>query len=123
VRGPDGHFVCKPDLFDEEAGLVVEYDGEEHRPIRRHASDAGRHERCRDVGLEYCMVTGPDMSDRGGVVARLRSARARAPFTPVEQRRWFVAQDDEESVDDYLDRREAMASELWEQRGIWIPSW
>lgn len=49
--------MCTPDLFDDEAGLVVEYDGTEHRAARRHTRDVVREEQCRRLGLEYCKVT------------------------------------------------------------------
>ena len=42
-RGPRGHArSATPDLFDEEAGTVVEYDGEEHRSAARHDHDVRR---------------------------------------------------------------------------------
>ena len=123
VRTSSGRLVCVPDLFDEEAGLVVEYEGEEHRKIRRHASDAARHERCREVGLEYCMVTAPDMRRPDVVVRRLQAARARAAFTPVTERRWVVAPRDSVPLDEVLDSREDMARQLWQHRGVRILPW
>jgi hypothetical protein len=122
LRTPDGRFICVPDLFDEDAGLVVEYDGEEHSRTRRRASDASRHDRCRDVGLEYCVVTAPDMRRRDALVARLRAARQRASFTAPEHRRWVVAPRVEKPLDVLLDQREAVA-EHWRQRGVSIPPW
>jgi hypothetical protein len=122
LRTLDGGFICKPDLFDEDAGLVVEYDGAEHSRTRRRASDAARHERCRDVGLEYCVVTAPDMRRPDSVIARLRAARRRASFAAPEHRRWVVAPRVEEPLDVVLDRREAI-SEHWRQRGVSIPPW
>ena len=122
LRTPDGRFICVPDLFDEDAGLVIEYDGEEHSRTRRRASDALRHDRCRDVGLEYCVVTAPDMRRRDSLVARLRAARQRAPFVAREQRRWVVAPRTEESLDVLLDQREAVAGH-WRRRGVSLPPW
>jgi len=123
IRGCDGALVCVPDLFDEEAGLVVEYDGEDHRERTRHAADAGRYERCRELALEYCMVTGPDMSAPTTVVRRLLGARQRLLFLPPSDRRWVIAPRDTEPLDAYLDRRERFARELWEQRGVRIVPW
>lgn len=82
--------MCVADLFDEEAGLVVEFDGAEHRKARRHARDVAREERCRQLGLEYAKVTGPDLRDRRLVVDRLRSARSRALFLPAGARAWTL---------------------------------
>jgi hypothetical protein len=61
VFDSEGRLICVADLIDVEAGMVVEYDGAEHRRARRHSKDVAREERCRRVGLEYCKVTGPDM--------------------------------------------------------------
>jgi hypothetical protein len=35
----EGRLVCVADLLDPVAGLVVEYDGAEHRKARRHSKD------------------------------------------------------------------------------------
>ena len=85
-----GDFVCMADLFDPDAGLVVEYDGAEHRRTRRHARDVARTERIRDVGLETTAVTGLDIDNRRLVVHRLLAARARAAFLPEDRRRWTL---------------------------------
>lgn len=87
-----GALVCIADLFDEEAGLVIEYDGVEHRDAGRHASDVARFERIREVGLELTSVTGPDIDNRRLVVQRLRAARARSPFLPMGVRRWTLVE-------------------------------
>jgi hypothetical protein len=86
----DGDFVCMADLFDRDAGLVVEYDGAEHRRARRHARDVARTEKIRDVGLETTSVTGLDIDNRRLVVGRLLAARKRAAFRPEDQRRWTL---------------------------------
>jgi hypothetical protein len=80
--------VCVPDLLDVEAGMVVEYDGAEHRTAARHTRDVRREDACRRLGLEYVAVTGIDMRERDRVVDRLLVARRRARFEPVEQRAW-----------------------------------
>lgn len=84
----DGSFVACADLLDEEAGLVVEYDGEEHAGSTRRARDAEREEACRALGLEYTRVVSLDLHDPTRVVTRLLAARSRALFLPPGERRW-----------------------------------
>lgn len=83
-----GRFVCTADLLDPVAGLVVEYDGAEHGGARRRSRDAARQEHCRRVGLEYVVVTRPDLDDRDLLVDRLTSARSRARFADPATRAW-----------------------------------
>jgi hypothetical protein len=123
LRTPDGRFICVPDIFDEQAGLVVEYDGADHRKGARHASDAGRYERAREAGLEYCTVTGPDMHRPREVEHRLRAARSRAPFTPVGARRWVLAPRSGMTLDERLDVREAMARDVRARHGWIVRPW
>jgi hypothetical protein len=84
----DGRFVVCADLFDEGAGLVIEYDGDDHASKRRRARDARREEACRDLSLEYIRVVSPDLTDNPRLVRRLRAARARARFLPANERQW-----------------------------------
>ena len=85
-----GEQVCIADLLDVEAGLVVEYDGAEHRTVGRHARDAARFERIRDAGLEMTSFTSPDVDHTRRVVERLRGARRRSAFLPEGARRWTL---------------------------------
>jgi hypothetical protein len=85
-----GTFVCIPDLLDEHAGLVGEYDGAEHLTLGRRVHDDAREEACRRLGLEYARFTGPDVHDTARVSRRLRAARSRALFLPPERRRWTL---------------------------------
>ena len=90
----DGTLISILDLFDEEAGLVGEYDGAVHLTLRRRVRDDAREEACRRVGLEYVRFTGPDVRDTGRVVRRLLAARSRALFLPAGERRWTLEQPD-----------------------------
>lgn len=105
----DGRLLGIADLLDEEAGMVVEFDGAEHRRARRHASDVAREDRMRRVGLEYVKVTGLDVPRRDLVVDRLLSSRARARHLPPDQRRWSTAPPPgwrpEPTLDDLFDLR------------------
>jgi hypothetical protein len=85
-----GRLLGYPDLLDPVAGLVGEYDGDDHRRAARHSSDVGRESRFRDVGLEVTRATGADVRDRLALAARIRAARARARFEPPETRRWTL---------------------------------
>ncbi|CAA9338428.1 MAG: hypothetical protein AVDCRST_MAG36-1291 [uncultured Nocardioidaceae bacterium] len=86
----DGRLVCIPDLFDEVAGLVAEYDGAEHLTLGRRVHDDAREEACRRLGLEYARFTGPDVRDTGRAVRRLLTARSRALFLPPGARGWTL---------------------------------
>jgi hypothetical protein len=73
-----GNLLGYPDLLDVEAGVVGEYDGEDHRSALRHSSDVTREGAFRDHGLELFRVTGPDMRDPSLVVDRIHAAYRRA---------------------------------------------
>ncbi len=83
-----GREICLPDLLDEEAGLVIEYDGAAHRRAQRQHRDIVRAEACRRVGLEYCAVSSLDTRDT--ILDRLASTRARAQFLPAHRRAWTL---------------------------------
>ena len=102
-----GRLLGIADLLDETAGLVVEFDGGEHRRARRHAKDLGKDEKLRCVGLEVTRVSGPDLADTGLVVDRLMAARRRALFQSPEERRWVAVPPDDDLHDRIL-VREAM---------------
>ena len=92
------------------AGLVVEYDGDDHRPARRHSSDVDREALFRRHRLEVTRVTGPDLADRAKVVRRLHGGRALARFEAPSRRTWTLVPPPwwrgDEPVDDRIDRRE-----------------
>ncbi len=123
VEDLDGHLICNPDLFDEEAGTVVEYDGEEHRSAARHDHDVRRQERCRRAGLEYVVVTSRDLHRREALIERLRRSRARSRFAAVGDRAWRLAPVPARSLDDELDEREWRSEELWRARGLRVVPW
>ena len=86
----EGFFLGYPDLLDPEAGLVIEYDGADHRSAQRHSDDVDREARLRAVGLEVTRVTGRDLARPRELAARLRTARQRARSLPAEQRGWLL---------------------------------
>lgn len=83
-----GRLLGYPDLLDEESGLVVEFDGAEHRRAARHSSDVGREDAFRRHLLEVTRVTGPDLHAQDRVAGRLLAARSRARWLPPDRRGW-----------------------------------
>ncbi len=83
-----GRLLGYPDLLDEEAGLVCEFDGAEHRRAARHSSDVGREDVFRRHLLEVTRVTGPDLVVPHRVRSRLLEARSRARWLPEADRPW-----------------------------------
>ena len=85
-----GNLLGYPDLLDEDAGVVGEYQGADHKEGARHRRDVRREDRFRDHGLEYFEVVGGDLHDRDLVVRRMLGARSRARWLPAGQRRWTL---------------------------------
>ncbi|MBD8871142.1 DUF559 domain-containing protein [Nocardioides donggukensis] len=104
----DGRLLGIADLLDEEAGLVVEYDGADHRGARRHSRDVEREALLRRHGLEVTRVTGPDLADASAVVDRLLDARRRSRFAAPGQRAW-EARPVGPWLDQHLAEQEALA--------------
>lgn len=92
VYDRSGRLLGIADLLDHEAGLVVEYDGEDHRGRARHTRDVRKDDAFRRVGIEVVRVTGTDLLDRPLVVDRMLAGRRRALFEAPEQRRWWARQ-------------------------------
>jgi hypothetical protein len=94
VFGLEGSLLGVPDLFDEQAGVVGEYDGADHRRLDRRRKDASREERFRDHGLEYFRVVEGEVGRRASLAARMDAVRRRARFLPPDQRRWTLDEPD-----------------------------
>lgn len=107
VHDRSGRLLGLADLLDEEAGLVIEFDGRDHRTRRQHTRGTDRDEQMRGVGLEVTRVTGTDLRQPAKVVERIRSARARARHLPADQRRW-EARPVGPCAEDELRRREVL---------------
>ena len=88
-----GRVLGVPDLLDDEAGLVGEYDGAHHKEREQHRYDVDREAAYRDVGLEYFTVVEGDLAHRRKVAERMHRARARSRFLAPDQRGWVVAPD------------------------------
>lgn len=83
-----GRLLGIADLLDRTSGLVVEFDGADHRGMRRHTADVAKDEALRQVGLEVTRVTGADLLRPDVVIRRLTQARERAVATPRRQATW-----------------------------------
>jgi hypothetical protein len=107
VYDRQGKLLGVADLLDPEAGLAVEYDGEDHRGKARHTRDVRKEDAFRRAGIEVVRVTGTDLLDRPLVVDRMLAGRARARFEPFVDRRWY-ARKPEERVEKELLEQEAL---------------
>lgn len=85
-----GALVGVPDLLDEEAGLVGEYDGAVHLHQRR--ADLDREARFRALGLEYVTMVAGDAQAPERMAGRIRAARRRAGFRAPSERAWTLQQ-------------------------------
>lgn len=104
----NGRLLGYPDLIDPVAGVVGEYDGEDHRDVAQHSSDVDREGRFRDHGLEVFRVTGPDLRKVEPVVERIHSSYRRVKRVPPERRTWTLTPppwwSPPESLDELLNR-------------------
>ncbi len=82
-----GRHIGTPDLLDEEAGVVIEYDGALHLAGTRRRRDRDREEAFRRAGLEYLMIMAGD--NLPSVVARMCRTREEALQSP-KRRDWTI---------------------------------
>lgn len=115
-----GRLLGIADLLDEEAGVVGEFDGADHRGALRQSKDEDRAGKFRDHELEIFRVTGPDVRQPDRVVARMLATRARAKFLPPERRTWTTTPprgwEPIPTLDQLLDERDTVRAEheRWE---------
>lgn len=86
----EGRHIGTPDLLDEEAGVVGEYDGPVHLAGHRRGVDVRREAAFRSAGLETFVVTAADSGHRDDVVRRMTEARSRARFAAPSTRGWTI---------------------------------
>lgn len=99
-----GRLLGIADLIDLESGLVVEFDGADHREAARHTRDVVKEDALRRVGLEVVRVTGGEVDDSPVVSARVRAGRERAKFEPAADRQW-VARPPADTLHDRIEER------------------
>lgn len=86
-----GRTLACVDLLDADAGLVGEYDGEHHAPVRQRAIDNARAEALVAVGLRVVRVTATDLLRfRNRTVLRLREAYQEGIRRDRDADRWHV---------------------------------
>ena len=84
----NGRLLGIADLLDLETGLVIEFDGAEHRHAVRHTKDVVKEDALRRVGIEVVRITGSEVDNETLVVERVRAGRSRARCEAESQRRW-----------------------------------
>lgn len=84
-----GHHIGTPDLLDEEAGVVCEYNGSLHLAGVQRRRDRDREEAFRRCGLEYLEVMAGDSDEQ--VARRIDEIRSRAAWTAPTTRDWTIA--------------------------------
>ena len=97
----DGRLLGIADLLDERAGLVTEFDGQEHRTRRRHRADNEREELFEDAGLTVVRADSLDVTDYADrLTHRIHSGYRRGLARDRRQDRWTL-----EEPDWWLDQR------------------
>jgi hypothetical protein len=73
-----GTFIARVDLFIEECGLVIEYQGDYHRTEKnRWRLDMTRRSKIEAVGLGYMEVNADDLRNPSELGARIRTRAVR----------------------------------------------
>lgn len=104
-----GRLLGIADLIDLEAGLVVEFDGADHRQAARHTRDVVKEDALRRVGLEVVRVTGREVDNHGLVGDRVRAGRERARFECEVDRRW-LARPPSDTLHEVIEERTVLRS-------------
>ncbi len=99
-----GRLLGIADLVDLDSGLVVEFDGAEHRLALRHTKDVVKEDALRRVGIEVVRITGVEVDNGPVVVERVRAARTRARFEAESQRLWTARPQHDTLHDRIVDR-------------------
>ena len=76
VYGPDGQFIARVDFLWRGAGVVVEYEGDQHRTDRRQwQNDIARVRLLEESGLRVIRVTSLDLFRASRLQALLEMLR------------------------------------------------
>lgn len=78
IHAPGGRRIGEVDLLDATCGLVLEFDGADHRSAEQQAYDLAKQDALQELGLEVARFTGRDLHDRALVRARITARRAEA---------------------------------------------
>ncbi|PRY17897.1 hypothetical protein [Kineococcus rhizosphaerae] len=88
----EGRHLGRPDLLDEESGVVGEFDGSSHLGLATATVDHVRQEGLEAHGLLFCRFTGLDVLPTGRfrTAWRIRQARERGLRRAHEPRSWHA---------------------------------
>jgi hypothetical protein len=92
IFAPDGRLLGVADLFDPKAGLVTEFDGQEHRRRRQHRADNLREEELEAANLVVCRVDSIDLRFRAALAERLRARYTQGLCRDRSRDRWTLQQ-------------------------------
>jgi hypothetical protein len=90
----DEQFLGIADLFDPEAGLVSEFDGQKHRLRRQHRADNLREENLEGANLVVCRVDSLDLRYPVPLAERLRERHAQGRSRDRRRDRWTLVEPD-----------------------------
>ena len=82
------NFLGTPDLLDPESGLVLEFDGQDHRRRLQHRADNIREEKLEVVNLTVCRVDSLDLRQPVPLIQRLRARHAQGMARDRSRDRW-----------------------------------
>ena len=88
----DGDLLGIGDLLDPEAGMVTEFDGQDHRLRRRHRADNLREEKLEAANLVVCRVDSLDLRTPRPLAERLQARHAQGMRRDRGQDRWTLDQ-------------------------------
>lgn len=122
-----GRRIGEVDLLDEEAGMVLEIDGADHRDAETQIRDITKEDALRRAGLEVARVTGRQARRRDELVERVTSTRGRCLFSPPDRRRWSLQPIDDrdlalEAELELAEWQEAWDADWEDSLGLWRPS-
>jgi hypothetical protein len=92
VFTPDGRFLAIPDLLDTEAGLVTEFDGQDHRRRRQHRDDNLREEKLEGANLTVCRVDSLDLRSPLALKDRLQARHLQGTQRDRHRDGWTLEQ-------------------------------
>lgn len=112
-----GRHLLTPDLLDERAGIVGEYDGAVHLEDHTRRRDLDREALCRDVGLELVTMMSAGRADAASFTARLDAAYRRSAARADASRSWTTEQPPWWVDTSTVARRRALTTS---ERALWL---
>jgi hypothetical protein len=92
VFTPDGRFLAVPDLLESQAGLVTEFDGQDHCRRRQHRDDNLREEKLEGVNLTVCRVDSLDLRSSLALKDRLQARHLQGTQRDRRRDGWTLEQ-------------------------------